>query len=301
MTPIAAMPIFARVVEEQSFSAAALALGLSKAAVSKNIARLEAHLGARLLNRTTRTLSLTEAGRTFYEGCQRALAEAEMAEQAVGDLAAGPRGSLRISAPMSFGQRHFMPAVADFMKLYPDIDLGLELTDRKVDLVEEGFDFALRIGEMPDSSLIARRLTSSRFAVVASPGYLMQRSPPSRPADLRDHLCLLYSYTGRPDIWRFDRNGSRRRVKVSGRLMTNNGDALLAASLAGLGIAHLPTFIVAEALADGGLIQLLPEWHLARTTAINLLYPARRHLLAKHRVFIDFLAARFSDPPPWDL
>ena len=153
MTPIAAMPIFARVVEEQSFSAAALALGLSKAAVSKNIARLEAQLGARLLNRTTRSLSLTEAGRTFYEGCQRALAEAEAAQRAVGDLAAGPRGTLRISAPMSFGQRHFMPAVADFMTLYPDIDLGLELTDRKVDLVEEGFDFALRIGEMPDSSL----------------------------------------------------------------------------------------------------------------------------------------------------
>ena len=297
---LAAMAAFAKVVESNSFSGAAKALGRSKSAVSKLVAGLEDEMGARLLNRTTRRLSLTEAGLAFYEGAARALAAAEEAEAAVTQLSTAPRGVLRVNAPMSFGVRHVAPALADFMAAYPELAVELDLNDRVVDLVEEGYDLAVRVVRLSDSSLIARRLAPSRFVLSAAPSYLARRGTPLEPEDLAGHDCLIYSYQTTGERWRFQGPGGTRQVRIAGRLRANNGDALLGAALGGAGVALLPSFICGEAVRDGRLVQLMPDWNRRQDVEVCAVYPASRNLSPKVRVFIDFLAARYGERPYWD-
>jgi DNA-binding transcriptional LysR family regulator len=300
MEPLDAMAVFARVVEAESFSGAARALGLSKSAVSKQIGRLEDRLGLRLLNRTTRRLSLTEAGAAFYQGCQRVVAEAEAAERAVTRLASAPRGRLRVNAPMSFGVRHISPALPEFLGRYPELAVDLTLNDRVVDLVEEGFDVGVRIARLADSSLVARRLAPSRSVLSAAPAYLEARGVPRALDQLEHHACLIYSYQATGEAWRLTGPEGERRLKVSGPLRVNNGDALLAAALGGLGVALLPCFICGDDLRAGRLVRVLPDWEASADSAVSAVYPAARHLSPKVRAFVDFLAERFGDKPYWD-
>lgn len=290
--------VFAKVVETGSFTAAARALGISKAKASKQVARLEGRLGARLLNRTTRRLSVTEAGGAFHERCRRILAEVEEAEDAVGRLQAAPRGILRINAPMTFGLMHLSPLVPAYMARYPEVTVDLSLNDRFVDLVEEGWDLAVRIGRLRDSSLIARRLASFRAVVCAAPAYWERRGRPEHPRDLGGHDCLIYSYLERPEDWRFARDGEEASVRVAGPLRANNGQILLEAAVAGAGVLLSPTFIVADALADGRLEAVLSPW-CTEDVGIHAVYPHARHLSAKVRTFVDFLAAELGNRNDW--
>jgi DNA-binding transcriptional LysR family regulator len=298
MDHITAMITFGKVIETGSFSEAARRLGLSKSAVSKQVARLEDRLGARLINRTTRRTSVTEIGALLYERCARIAAEVEDAEQAV-LLHASPRGVLKINAPVSFGHMHICPALPDFLAAYPDLEIELVLNDRFVDLVEEGYDMAVRVAHLPDSSLIARRLAPSRRIVCAAPAYVGRRGRPVAPADLAGHECLLYSNL--PDApWRLaDGGGATEAVRVTGRLKANNGDALRALALAGAGVGLMPTFIIGEDVRAGRLVRLLDGWEDA-SAGVHAVYPHGRHLSPKIRVFIDFLAARFGPEPYWD-
>lgn len=294
------MNAFAAVVEAGSFTAAAGARGLSKAALSRHVAQLEDRLGLRLLNRTTRRLSLTEAGRAFYEGCQRMLNEAEGAEAQVTALAAKPRGVLRLSAPMSFGNTHLAPLLAEFLEACPELRLDLVLGDRPVDLVEEGFDAALRIGTLSDSSLIARRLCKVETYICGAPAYLRRAGLPQHPQDLKGHNCLLYSYSSEGRFWRFHGPEGQLAVEVAGRVVANNGDALLTLALAGQGLLTLPSFFAAPWLRAGRLVRLLPGWERSPGMGIHLVYPARRNAPPKLRALIDFLVPRLPDPPPWE-
>jgi len=295
------MSAFATVVDAKGFAAAARRLGLSKASVSRLVQRLEDRLGVRLLNRTTRRLSLTEAGRTFYDGAHRMLAEAASAEAAVTQLAARPTGTLRLSVPMSFGARHLGPLLADFLAACPDLGVDIVLGDRLIDLVEEGFDAALRIGALGGSNVVARRLCRIRRVVCASPAYLAERGTPQAPADLAGHDCLHYTYYAGGRTWRFrDAAGREQAVEIAGRVEMNNGDALAALAEAGRGLCHLPTFIVADALRAGRLVPLLAGWDDAEPSQLHVVYQDRRNLAPKVRAFVDFLAERLGDPPPWD-
>lgn len=303
LTPdeLSAMLVFCRVVESGGFTAAAGELGLSKSAVSKQIARLEDCLGSRLLNRTTRTLSLTEAGTAFYERCQDVVAAAQAAEATVQHLAAAPRGELRINAPMSFGIRHIAPALPAFLERYPELCVDLVLNDRVVDLVEEGFDVGVRIGALADSSLVARRLAPARRVVCAAPAYLARAGRPQQPEDLRGHDCISYAYLPSGNQWRFRHTEhGERRIKISGRLKGNNGDALIAAAVGGVGLTLTPTFLVSEELRRGALEVVLADWEAYPEIGINAVFPASRNLSLKVRVFVDFLAGRFGERPPWD-
>ncbi len=294
------MAVFAEVVEAESFSGAARELGISKSAVSKQVGRLEDRLGVRLLNRTTRRLSLTEAGETFYQASRRVLDQAEAAETAVSSLAAAPRGHLKLNAPMSFGFLHLAKAIPLFHARYPQIVVDATLNDRFVDLVEEGYDLAIRIGEMRDSSLVARRLAPSRAVLCASPDYLARHGAPLRPEDLAGHDCLIYSNLDYRDEWRFAGPRGQSAVKVQGPFHANNGDALCAVALAGLGIVRLPSFIVGEHLLAGRLVPLLCDRPLP-AQGIYAVYPHSRNLSAKVRAFVDFLAEHFGPEPYWDL
>jgi DNA-binding transcriptional LysR family regulator len=293
------MAVFARVVEAHSFTAAARQLGMSKSAVSKAVAGLEDRLGARLLNRTTRRLSLTEIGQAFYERSARVVAEAEEAELAVTRLQATPRGRLRVSAPVSFGIRHLGPALPDFMARCPEVRLDIDFADRFVDLVDEGYDLAVRIGHLPDSSLVARRLAESRLVVCAAPGYWDRRGRPERPQDLAGHDCLTYAYHPNPSEWPFQGPEGRIAVRVDGGLRTNNGDVSLQAALAGLGVVRLPTFIVGCDLAAGRLEAVLAAYEVP-PVGVYAVYPHNRHLSAKVRAFVDFLAERFGRQAAWE-
>ena len=299
MDHLAGMAVFAKVVEARSFTAAAEQLGLSKSAVSKQISRLEDRLGIRLLNRTTRRLSLTEAGAAYYERCARIVAEAEAADLAITHLQSEPRGVLQVNAPMSFGIAHVAPAIPDFLERYPELRVDMTLNDRVVDLVDEGFDVAIRIGALADSSLIARRLAESRMVAVAAPGYLQRHGAPDRPEDLERHNCLSYSYTPQERQWRFETEAGPRPVTVRGSFQANNGDAIRAAAVAGLGIAVLPSFIVGPDIRSGLLTTVLRD-HLSSTTVVHAVYPHSRHLTVKVRAFVDFLADRFGPSPPWE-
>jgi len=296
---LSAMAVFARVVEEGSFSDAARGLGVSKSAVSKQVGRLEDRLCVRLLNRTTRQLSLTEAGTAFYEHCRQLVADADAAESAVTHLAAAPRGTLRVNAPMSFGQLHVAPALPDFLAAYPELAVEMQLNDRTVDLIEEGFDLAIRIGQLRDSSLIARRLAPMRRVVCAAPSYLDARGRPGHPRDLKQHECLIYSYLSSGREWRFHGGDGDLRVPIQGRLEINNGDALLAAARQGFGVVMLPTFLAAADVKAGRLEPVLQDWCEAQTGGIHAVFPASRNLSPKVRVFVDFLARRFTGDPDW--
>jgi DNA-binding transcriptional LysR family regulator len=299
---LAAMAVFARVVEAGSFSEAARALGLSKSAVSKQVGRLEDRLGTRLMNRTTRQLSLTEAGTAFYEHCRQLVADAEAAESAVTHLAAAPRGTLRVNAPMSFGQLHVAPALPDFLAAYPELSVEMQLNDRTVDLIEEGFDLAIRIGRLSDSSLIARRLAPMRRVVCAAPAYVERHGRPAHPRDLKHHECLIYSYLSSGREWRFQGPEGELRVPIQGRLEVNNGDALLAAAREGFGLVMLPTFLCADDLRAGRLEQVLADYCEPEGVAggVHAVFPASRNLSPKVRVFVDYLVGRFGGRPYWD-
>jgi DNA-binding transcriptional LysR family regulator len=298
---LAGMAIFARVVEAESFTGAAAQLGVSKSAVSKAVSALEDRLGARLLNRTTRRLALTEVGRAFYERCARIVSEAEEAELAVTHLQDNPRGTLRVNAPVSFGVLHLGPALATFMERFPELKVELDFTDRYVDLIEEGVDVVIRIaGELQDSSLIARKLTLNQMVVAASPAYWNRCGRPEEPSDLSRHTCITYAYNRNPNEWPFvGGEGRRVMVRVGGNLQTNNGDVSLCAAVAGLGVVRLPRFICGPKLASGDLEAVL-EHAAPPPSSIYAMYPHNRHLSAKVRVFVDFLVARFGEACDWD-
>jgi DNA-binding transcriptional LysR family regulator len=296
MDRLLAMTVFRRVVELNGFAAAARDLRFSNAAVSKQVAQLEERLGVRLLNRTTRRSSLTEAGRVYYDSCVRILDEIAETEQLVSQQAGTPRGLLRVNAPMSFGIRHLGPVLPDFLARHPEVTVDLALDDRIVALVQDGFDMAVRIADMPDSSLVARRFATNRRLLVASPAYLARHGAPEQPSDLARHNCLIYSYlNSREDVWRFSVREGEETVTVSGCLRTNNGDVLADAAAAGIGIGLLPAFIVDAFLTAGRLIPLLPAWD-AGLTGIFAVYPPGRHLSPKVRAFADFLVERFAAP-----
>lgn len=297
MDRLAALEIFVKVVELQSFTDAASVLGISKSHCSKQVRRLEDRLQVRLINRTTRQISATGAGQAFYERCARVLESLDEAEQAIGQMQQRPTGTLRLSGPLAFGVRYLGPAVASFMAQHDTLTVDLRLADRRVDLVDEGFDMAIRIGALSDSSLIARKLAPIRTVLCASPAYLASNPPISHPRDLRDHSCLRYHYQATGPSWHFrHRDGREEAVRVSGRFLADNGDVMVEAAVAGLGVVYVPDFLAAGPLRRGELVPLLPAW-LHERTALWALYPHTRHLSAKVRLFIDFLAERFADVP----
>lgn len=299
MDQLSAMRTFRRVVELGSFTAAARGLNLSKAAVSKQIGELEAHLGATLIHRTTRRLSVTEVGHAYFERTVRLLDEMEEAEAEVRHLQAEPAGSLRLSVPNAFGVAQFPVIIGELAARYPKLRLSIEASDRFVDLIEEGFDAAVRIRtELPDSSLVARRLCTIPRYVCASPKYLKRFGEPKRPEDLKEHNCLIYTQSPAPFDWGFKTPQGRKTVRVGGTIQSNNGALLLQPLMAGLGIALLPIFSIETELAKGKVVRLLKD---APTDAVTLyvVYPQNRHLSPKVRVFIDLMAEYFGERHPW--
>jgi DNA-binding transcriptional LysR family regulator len=289
-----ALAVFARVAEAGSFSRAAEACGLSKATVSKIVARLEARLGTTLFHRTSRRLSLSETGRALAARAAAILAEAEAVEAEVMDQAAAPRGRVRLTAPMSFGLKHVGPLLPDFLSAYPDISVELELSDQMVDLVAGGFDAALRIGVLEDSSLKARRLREVKIFATAAPAYLDRHGRPETPADLRTHACFSYAYFASGARWRFlHPDGRDETVLVSGPLTVNNSEALLPALLAGHGVAVQPDFMIGDAVEAGRLERVLPEWSLP-SVALHVVTPPSSHRPSKVTALLDFLAARLK-------
>jgi DNA-binding transcriptional LysR family regulator len=293
--------VFVRVVDTGGFSAAADRLDLSRAAVSKAVSRLEERLGARLLQRTTRRLSLTESGRALYERSRRALASIEEAEQEIGRLQGEPRGTLRISAPVYFGVHHLTPLLSEYLARHRDLDADVQLDDRLVDIVGDGFDLAIRVSALEDSSLIGRRLAPCHIALCASPDYWERHGRPEAPADLAAHNCFVYSNLSSPGVWRFrDPGGHEIAVTVGGRLRFNNTEMARAAALQGLGVIWVPTFYVGDELRSGRLMRALADYRPAREVSIWAVYPARDHLPVKVRLLIDLLAERFAPEPWWD-
>jgi len=296
-----ALAVFTKVVELGSFARAAERLTLSTSAVSRQVADLEGHLGVRLLNRTTRRLSLTESGAAFLERAVQLLADLEEAESAVTATALVPRGTLRLSAPITFGERYLAPAIADFVAKYPEVKLDCELSDRFVDLVEEGFDLAVRIGRGGSGTLIARRLGAVRLICHASPDYLGRFGTPQVPEDLARHRCLTYAYLTTRDTWEFrDPSGAERTVRVSGPVHSNSGRLLVVLAAHGMAVCMEPDFAVRDELLAGRAIPILTAFE-PPPIAVYAVYPSRRHLSAKVRAFVDFLAERFAGTPPWSL
>jgi len=300
MEGFGAIPVFVAVVENGSFSAAARTLGISKSAVSKRINQLEAQLGVRLLHRTTRKLSLTEAGERYFEHASRALAAAGQAEDAVTELQGEPQGHLRISAPMSFGRLHVAPLIPKFLKRCPKLQIDLVMDDRKVDLVAGGFDVAIRAGNLPASTLIARKLAPVRVVLCASPDYIDRYGQPGRPVELSSHNCVLYSYSSDADEWTLIGESGPETVTVSGSYQVNNSEALLEALREGVGIGRLPTFVAGPDLKAGRLVKLFESYSLP-DFSIYAVFPERQYLPAKVRVFLDFAIEHFGgDRPYWD-
>jgi len=295
-----AIEAFVKVVEAGSFARAADRLGVSVSSVSRHVTELEAHLGARLLNRTTRTLSLTEVGRAFHERSVQLMADLDEAEEAAGAGAVVPRGTLRLTCGITFGTRHLAPAVAEFMTRYPDMRFDLELSDRIVDLVDEGFDAAVRIGSIGGMNLVGRRVGATTLVCCAAPAYLARRGEPRVPEDLAAHTCLTYAYAPLAGQWPFrSADGGARNVRVNGPAHANNGGFLAALAIAGVGIAYEPDFIVGPDVQSGRLVPLLRAFAPA-PSGINVVYPSRRHLSAKVRAFTDFLVQRFESAQ-WSL
>jgi len=290
MDSLGEMQVFVRVVHAGSFSAAARDLGLSPSAVSKQIGRLEDRLGARLINRTTRQLSLTEVGGAFYARAERILTDVAEAEQAVSHLHGAPRGLLRISAPISFGRLHVAPLLASFLAKNPEVTIDLSVNDRFIDLVEEGIDLAVRVGDLADSTLIARRLSSNRRLVCAAPSYIEKHGMPRHPGDLARHNCLTYTYRAQRRLWTFTgAGGMAESVTVGGDIETNFVEVLHAAVVEGHGVALLPLWLIGEDFCAGRVVELLPQWRVP-DSAIHAVYPHSRHLSPKVRAFVDHLA-----------
>lgn len=288
--------MFAKVAEEGSFAAAAREMGVSVATVSRGVARLEDRLGARLLNRTSRQLALTEFGRTLCEKAGEIYRQAEAAEGAAREMSVQPRGLVRLAVPMSFGLRWVAPLLPEFFRRYPDVQVDLHLADSTVDLVADGFDAALRIAALPDSSLVARRLCAVTQLVVASPTYLKREGRPAHPRELVDRPCMSYAYRARSDVWRFTNDaGDEELVAPVGPLRVTNSDALLPMLLEGLAISELPEFIAAEYLSDGRLEAILTGWSLTKG-GLYFVTPSARARPAKVSALSDYFAEHLSEP-----
>jgi DNA-binding transcriptional LysR family regulator len=297
-----AWAIFAKIAETGSFAGAGAELGLSNATVSKALKRLEARIGERLIHRTSRRFSLTETGRVLAVRAAQILAEGEAVESEAQAKSATPRGRVRLAAPMSFGLRHVAPALSDFLATYPEVSVDLQLDDRMVDLVAAGIDIAVRIADLPDSSMIARRLCPVRRWVVGAPAYFARHGTPRRPRDLKDHACLAYNYLATGETWRFtDAGGVEESVTVKGPLSATNAEALGFALEAGVGIALQPDFLAWEAVQDGRLVAVLEDW-TAPPLALNLVTPAGGPRAIRIGVLLDFLTRRFTaGSAPWTL
>ncbi|MDU9393811.1 LysR family transcriptional regulator [Pseudomonas sp. zfem002] len=292
MNPFEDMRIFSQVMESGSFTAAADKLGLSKQFVSRRLMALEERLGVRLLNRSTRRLDPTPLGQSYYESALRLLSEVEQVEQGIAGQTSEPRGTVRVSAPLSFAVAHLGCLLPEFLQRYPQVSVEVDLSDRSVDLLGEGYDLALRIGVLEDSTLIARRLAAIERVYCASPDYLARKGTPSRPDELASHDCLPYGH-GRQVQWRFVEQGKARVVTVCGRMRANNGELLRDAAIKGMGITYLPTFIVADALAAGQLVSVL-ETFAPEPLQLSAVYPQHRQSARPVQVLIEFMRERLS-------
>jgi DNA-binding transcriptional LysR family regulator len=299
MDRLTSMELFVKVVEAGSFIAASEALGISRPMASKHVQRLEEQLGVRLLNRTTRTISLTEAGRSFYLRCQTIFEEIDQAMAEAGNLQVEPRGVLRINAPVTFGRAHLTRALASFQSKYPDIEIDLTLNDRFVDIVDEGFDIAIRIGRLADSSLIARVLAPCRMMVCAAPAYIERHGAPESLSALSQHNCLIYAHSSQEHRWYFGEGDREVSIAVTGDFRTNFGEAVVEAAAAGRGLILEPSFTLAPYLADGRLVPVLADF-TPRALNVHAVYPQSRLLPQKVRILIDHLASAFGPAPYWD-
>lgn len=300
MDRLSEMEAFATVVDQGGFTDAARKLGISKSAVSKHVSSLEARLGARLLNRTTRRVSPTEIGLAYYDRARRVLNDAGEADALVTSMQSAPSGLLRISVATDFGVNHLSPVLGDFLKEYPDITVNMVLNNRFVELISEGFDMAIRIGELEDSSLRARKLAETARRMVAAPSYFREYGRPARIDDLNAHKLLHYSNDARGAVWRITApSGEKRQVRTAGWLTVNDGQSLLNAAISGLGIAYLPTFLTADALARGLVEEAMPDLPVD-TQGIYAVYPPGRFTQPKVRAFINFLVEMFADRGPHD-
>ncbi|MEP6876165.1 MAG: LysR family transcriptional regulator [Burkholderiales bacterium] len=300
MDRLRAFEVFVSVVGKQGFARAAEALNTSPANVTRYIGELESHLGTRLLNRHSRKLSLTESGEALFERAKAVLDDVAEAEAVTASATLQPRGRLRINVPLSFGVLHLAPLWPKFAKLYPEVELDIALIDRVVDIVEEGYDLGVRISRTGSATHAARKLATSHNIVCASPAYLRKHGRPKRPSDLTEHTCIGYNYAASADEWKFtDDAGREHGVRVPCVMHTNNGDTARAAALAGMGVIWQPTFLIGADLRAGTLVPLMPGYRMHDIDVLAV-YPSRRHLSAKVRVMVDFLAAAFKGVPPWD-
>jgi len=301
MDRFAAMQVFSQVVESGSFARAADRLNLSTSATSRHVAELESHLRTRLLNRTTRRVSLTDSGRAFYERCVQLLGDLEEAEQEAARAAVVPRGTMKLTTSVAFGVRHLAPAIAAFLARHREVRFDVSLSDRIVDLVEEGFDLGIRIGGPGSENLVARKLGETRLVPCASPEYLESRGAPQSPDELARHNCFTYEHVTPRNLWRFrDAAGHEQAVRVSGNLHSNNGDLLAEVAARGTGIVFEPAFIVGPEVRAGRLVPLLQDFEPA-PVPIYAVYPSRKHLSAKVRLFVDFLVDSFAGTAGWTL
>ena len=301
MDRLSEMEAFVCVVDQGGFTDAARKLGVSKSAVSKHVSALESRLGARLLNRTTRRVNPTEIGLAYYDRVMTVLSHASEADQMVTAMQTDPRGALRVSAPVTFGTLQISGLIGQFLQRYPDVSINLVLDDRFVELVAEGYDVAIRVGKLEDSSLRARKLAESNMHLVASPDYLKAQGVPRRIEDLSDHTLLHYSNLSTGNFWKLrTRTGDERQVRVGGRFTANNGATLMRAAEDGLGIALIPAFILSDAVDKGRLVKILPETQL-ETLGIYAVYPPGQFMQPKLRAFIDYLAEnmRGRGPDAW--
>jgi DNA-binding transcriptional LysR family regulator len=290
------MASFVAVVEAGSFVGAADALGVSKAAVSRHVSELEQRLGARLLHRTTRRLSLTDDGQLFFARAKEMLAAVDEAESEISSRSGEPSGRLRINAPLSFGVLHLAPLWPRFARLYPKLSLDIDLSDRVVDLVEEGYDLAVRITNLPNSQLVSRQLATTRMVCCASPQYLAEHGTPAQPSELAQHATISYSYWASRDEWTFTApDGYTVSVRTHARLHANNGDTCRAAALEHLGVILQPDFLIADDLRRGTLVELMPDFQVL-TLGIHAVYPSRKHLPIRTRRLVDFLVEAFATP-----
>jgi len=290
------MRVFTAVVDAGSFVAAGDALNLSKAAVSRHVSALEKRLGVRLMHRTTRKLSLTPEGELFLMRCRDVLAGIDAAEAELSTRSVTASGELKISVPVSFGIGYLAPIWRDFVVAQPQVTLDVQLTDRVIDLVEEGLDLAVRIGRLPDSTLVSKQLSSTRLVLCAAPDYLKRRGMPVHPSQLIQHDTVAYSLLSTGDQWQFEGPDGPFSVKVRPCMRSNNGDTCVAASISGAGIALQPTFLVHDALKNGALVEVLPEFRAAKL-GIYAIYPSRKFVLPKLRAIVEFLSARLKDAP----
>ncbi|APG90135.1 LysR family transcriptional regulator [Sinorhizobium americanum] len=297
MTNLGDLEVFARVVSTGSMSAAARALGLSAAVISKRVKRLEERLGTRLLQRTTRQVSLTEAGQGFYDRVLGVLAGIEEAEAYASGRSSQAQGTLRITAPTSFGRMHIAPHLTGFMKDHPDLKLHIVLSDEFSDIVADGFDLAIRIGELTDSSLVARKLAPVRRLLCAAPSYIARHGAPKEIGDLTEHICLPAHNN---ENWKLEGPGGSLAYRPEGPLVTNSSEIIRAAVIAGAGIALRSTWDVSAELRDGRLVPVLPEWEGSHGLTLSAVYPSRQFLPAKVRLFVDYLAALYGPVPYWE-